>query len=235
MNAEDSVAIVSNYVEQWIRQMVLLDKAEKNIKDNFDRQLTEYKNSLLTYAYEQQIVNQLLDTTVTQDQMLAYYEDHRDDFLLHNAVVRAAYIALPDKHPATAELKKLFAKRDFAESDVSQVEEIASHHGLHGHFDAGMWMPFYNLQRVVPITTFNENLFLKQNSNIITQDEQQTYLVRIIEYKVSNDPAPFELVADDIHALLLNHRKLEILSHLQTDLLAEAEKSNNVKRYIHSR
>ena len=61
VGTEDSAAIVASYVEQWIRQTVLLAKAEKNIVDNFDRQLNEYKNSLLIYAYEQKIVNQLLD------------------------------------------------------------------------------------------------------------------------------------------------------------------------------
>ena len=32
VTAEDSAAIVASYVEQWIRQTVLLTKAEKNIK-----------------------------------------------------------------------------------------------------------------------------------------------------------------------------------------------------------
>ena len=41
-----------------------------------------------------------------------------------------------------------------------------------------------------------------------------------------------ELARDNIRSILLNNRKLDILNRLQSDLLNEAEKSDNVKRYI---
>ena len=77
VSGEDSAAIVDNYVDQWVRQTVMLSKAEKNVKDDFSRQMNEYRNSLLIYAYERQIVEQLLDTVVTDAQMEEYYESHR--------------------------------------------------------------------------------------------------------------------------------------------------------------
>ena len=70
LSAEDSMAVVKNYVEQWIRQAVILAKAEKNVEDDFARELQEYKNNLLVYAYERQIVDQLIDTAVTARQIL---------------------------------------------------------------------------------------------------------------------------------------------------------------------
>lgn len=232
VSPEDSVAIVKNYVEQWIRQTVLLDKAEKNIKEDFSHQLTDYKNSLLTYAYEQQIVNQLLDTNITAEQLSLYYEQHRDEFLLHNAVVRTTYVVVPLKHPALGKLKNMISKSQFSDENVVELEEVATQQGLTGYYDIETWMPFYNLQRAVPIATYNESLFLKQNASVSVSDERFTYLVRIMEYKVSNDPAPLDLVAEDIRALILNHRKLEILNTLQNDLLEEAMQSDNLKRYI---
>ena len=72
VSGEDSAAIVDNYVDQWVRQTVMLSKAEKNVKDDFSRQMNEYRNSLLIYAYERQIVEQLLDTVVTDAQMEEY-------------------------------------------------------------------------------------------------------------------------------------------------------------------
>ena len=54
----------------------------------------------------------------------------------------------------------------------------------------------------------------------------------IVEYKVSDEPSPMEMQVENIRAIILNHRKLDILARLQSDLLEEAEKSDNVKRYI---
>ena len=232
VSSEDSAAIISNYVEQWIRQTVILTKAEKNINDNFDRQLQDYKNSLLTYAYEQQIVNQLLDTNISNEQIAEYYEQHRGDFHLKNAIVKAVYVMAPTKSPVLPKLKKIISQSNFDESDIVELEETATRNGMTGHYDADSWMPFYTLQGAVPITTYNENLYLKQNRTIVLNDDNTTYLVRILDYKVGDEISPLELQAENIRSILLNHRKLDILNRLQSDLLAEAEKSDNVKRYL---
>lgn len=232
VSAEDSAAIVSNYVEQWIRKTVLLSKAEKNITDNFERQLHEYKNSLLIYAYEQNIVKQLLDTNVTDEQIAEYYEQNKSDFHLRNAIVKTVYVTAPAKSPTVPKLKKIIERHNFNEHDVVELEELASRNQLSGYYDAETWIPFYTLQSAVPITTYNENIYLKQNRTITFSDNDITYLVRILDYKVSADISPLELQKESIRSILLNQRKLEILNRLQTDLLKEAEKGNHLKRYI---
>lgn len=230
VSAEDSAAIIDNYVDQWIRQTVMLSKAEKNVSDDFSRQLGEYRNSLLIYAYEQQIVNQLLDTHVRGYQIIEYYNSHRDQFQLKNSIVKVAYVAAPKRSALDAKLRSIVTKHNFIDDDVMDLEEIASRHGFNGYYDVNSWIPFYTLQASVPITTYNENLFLKQNRSIVISDDTLTYYVRILDYKMSDEVSPLELQRDNIEAIILNHRKIEILSKLQADLLAEAEKSGQVKR-----
>ena len=232
VSAEDSAAIVASYVEQWIRQTVILTKAEKNINDNFDRQLNEYKNSLLTYAYEQHIVNQLLDTNISDEQIAEYYEQHLDDFQLKSAIVKAVYVTVPAKSAAETRLKKIISSRSFGDHEVVDLEETASRYGINGYFDADTWIPFYTLQSAIPITTYNENLYLKQNRTIVLSDNNLTYMARILDYKVGDETSPLELQTENIRSILLNLRKIDILNHLQSDLLEEAEKGNHVKRYI---
>lgn len=231
VSAEDSTTIVENYVDQWVRQTVLLSKAEKNVKDNFERQLGEYRNSLLTYAYEQQILNQLMDTVVTDQQIADYYEQHQDEFRLRNSIVKAVYAIAPKKMSADQKLRQLITKRIFIDEDIVSLEELASRYNLQGYYDGDAWLPFYNLQSVVPITTYNETLYLKQNRSIVLSDDSLTYYVRILDYKVSDDASPLELERDNIRAIILNHRKIDILGKLQSDLMQEAEKGGYVKRY----
>lgn len=231
VSAEDSAAIVANYVDQWIRQMVILAKAEKNINDNFERQMREYKNSLLTYAYEQQIVNQLLDTVVSEEQISEYYDLHSEEFRLTNTIVKAVYVMAPVKSAAIGKLKKIVSKTDFDETDIVELEATGRRYGLTGYYDGNTWMPFFSLQMAVPITTYNESLYLKQNRTIQLNDDSTAYLVRILDYKVNNEIAPLEMQSDNIRSIILNHRKLNILNRLQSDLLEEAEKNGDVKRY----
>ena len=188
----DSLLIVDNYIEQWIRQMVVLSKAEKNVKENFDRQLDDYRNSLLTYAYEQQIVQQLIDTVVTDEQVAEYYAQHQSDFHLRNSIVKAVYVVAPRQSTAVARLRTMVTKGNFGESDIVALEEYASSLGLTGYYDATVWIPFYTLQSAVPIQTHNEDLYLKQNRSVAISDDSLAYFVRILDYKVSDDISPLE-------------------------------------------
>ena len=227
---DDSVAIVANYVDQGRRQTVMLDKAEKNVKQDFSRQLDLYRKSLLTYTYEQQIVKQLLDTAVSDYQVEEYYSSHQDEFLLKNPIVKATYVMAPLKSPIDAKLKAIVARRNFQEADVVDLEELASRYHLQGYYDIDSWIPFYTLQTVVPITTYNESMYLKQNRSITLQDDSLRYYVRIVDYKISDEIAPLELQRENIKAIILNHRKTELLAKLQDDLMAEAERGGYITR-----
>ena len=232
MAPEDSALVVANYVDQWLRQAVLLTKAEKNVEADFSREMQQYHDNLLAYAYERQIVDQLLDTHITAAQIRQYYDEHRSDFRLKTSIVKAVYVSVPRKSAALAKLKSIISRPSFAERDIVELEETASRHGLTGYYDAATWMPFYALQRAVPITTYNERLFLRQNRTITLADDSLNYCVRILDYKVSDDESPLELQLDNIRSILLNHRKNEIIDRLHADLLAEAERGGHVKKNI---
>lgn len=227
---EDSVIIVNNYVDQWIRQAVILAKAERNVQNDFTRELQEYRNNLLAYAYERQIVDQLLDTTVSEDQVKDYYEQHREEFLLKSSIVKAVYVSAPIKAPAVPKLKKIVQRSTFSENDILELEETASRNGFSGYFDAETWMPFVTLQTAIPVTAYNEQLFLKQHRTITLSDDSLFYAARILDYKVSDEQSPLELQRDNIRAIIINRRTIEILGRLYNDLLKEAEDDGKVWR-----
>lgn len=229
---DDSLAVVRNYVDQWVLQAVILSKAEKNVKNDFSHELQEYKNNLLAYAYERQIVDQLLDTLVTDGQIQAYYSQHRSDFLLKSSIVKAVYVRAPLKAPAVAKLKKIVQRTTFNESDILELEETASRNGFAGFYDAESWIPFFTLQTAVPITAYNEQLFLKQHRSITLTDDSLFYAARILDYKVTDEVSPLEMQKDNIRAIILNHRTMEILARLHADLMKEAEEDGKVKKFV---
>ncbi|MDV7396202.1 hypothetical protein RZS08_32715, partial [Arthrospira platensis SPKY1] len=72
----DSAALAQAYITNWSRQQVLLERAERNLGEEqkeFDRQLRDYRNSLIIFAYEQALVDQKLDTTVTMAEVEEYF------------------------------------------------------------------------------------------------------------------------------------------------------------------
>ena len=65
-----------------------LSKSEKNV----DKELEDYRRSLLKYRYEQKYVNQRLDTAVTDAQIEKYYEAHIETFKLSLPIAKARFL-----------------------------------------------------------------------------------------------------------------------------------------------
>ena len=64
---EDSIRMVERYIHAWAKDRLLLDMAESRLSKadrDVTSQLEEYRRQLLVYRYEQQYVEQRLDTAV---------------------------------------------------------------------------------------------------------------------------------------------------------------------------
>ena len=74
-----------DFIEKWVRNQLLLNKAEINLTDeekNVEQQIENYRSSLLIYAYEQSYLRQNLDTVVTDKEIEDYYKENQSNFIL---------------------------------------------------------------------------------------------------------------------------------------------------------
>ena len=81
---QDSTAIVKSFIEQWATQKLLFEAAEKNIGknqlDEFNVLIEQYKVDLYTKAYLENLVIRQVDTLVTDDQIVDYYNKNKQYF-----------------------------------------------------------------------------------------------------------------------------------------------------------
>ena len=85
LTQEDSQKVASSYIDNWIKEELLIQKAIQNLSEdqlNFEQQLEDYKNSLIIYAYENALVRQKLDTIVDDKQVQQYYYSNTANFIL---------------------------------------------------------------------------------------------------------------------------------------------------------
>ena len=79
---QDSISLSKSYMDNWIRQHLILHKAELNLIDKsryigIEKQLQDYRNSLINYAYKKELIRQKLDTVVTDKEIEDYYVDFK--------------------------------------------------------------------------------------------------------------------------------------------------------------
>ena len=102
VSEEDSARIVSNYINRWATQRLLLDQAKINLSDSqveqYEKLVEDYKNDLFTEAYKNAIVNQQLDSTLSAAELQQYYEQFKENFRLNDPLYQLRYIHVDDLH-----------------------------------------------------------------------------------------------------------------------------------------
>lgn len=227
--AEDSVIIVTNYVNQWLQQQVVLEKARKNVKKNFDKELQNYKNSLLAYEYEQLVVAELLDTNVTDSEIESYYTTHQENFVLRFPLVRAFWVKMPKDNESVKKLRALMGKAKLSDDDLMAIQRLAATSSVAADYDMDGWRPLYKFLSEVPVEAGGDGLWLQGQRMVEASDDGCIYLAHIFEYRLAGAPSPMDYERESIKTIVLNKRKIDIIKHMQRDLLQKADAKGEIE------
>lgn len=230
--SKDSLELITKYIDNWIRESLVTQKAESNLGDeqkNVEKQLRDYRNSLITYTYEKELVKQKLDTIVSDTEIEEYYNNNQADFELKDNIIKVVYVKVDKKAPGIEKLKRMY------KSDVpSERELLASYcHQFASNFylDDSSWLLFDDLLKEIPIQTYNKELFLQNNRFVEVSDSLNHYFVNIKGFKIRNSLSPLGFEKENIKNIILNKRKLQLITKMIEDVYNDAANNNKIEIY----
>lgn len=227
----DSAAMAQRFIDNWMRSRVLLHKAEENLPEaqkDVERQLREYRESLITYAYEQALVRQKLDTNISNEEIGRYYQDNIKNFELRDDLVRVRWFKLREKdRREIAKVEDLW--RSDKPDDQHRLEVLIAERGSTINDTHDNWMPFTELQQLVPLRPENPTDWIPRQSKVMVADSVNTYFVDLTEHRLKDSTTPLELVRGEIRSILINQRKLRLIERMREDLFNEALARKDVR------
>lgn len=227
LSEADSLNFTTGFIESWATQMLLLDKAELNLPEdekNVEAQLEEYRTSLIIYKYQRQLIKQLLDTTITEQQISEYYNNNKDNFELQSNIARALLVTLSKDSKDVEKVKKWI--RSSKEEDREKLEEFCTQHAKSFHLNDHTWVPFDELLSKIPKTSYLNVNYFSTYKYANVQDSTAHYLINVKEIKFKNSVSPIEFEKKNIKNILLNQRKLTLIKKLEDDILEQAANKN---------
>jgi hypothetical protein len=232
VSSQDSISIVSNYINQWIRQQLMLHHAENNLlpaQKDFSRQLEDYRTSLTIFEYESSYIRQNLDTVVSVREIQEYYDLNRGNFELKQNIVKVNYVQLESDPRELSRLRRLWNSRD--DESRKALERHCIQNGLKFSLFDDSWVYFNDLLNELPIKTYNQENFLQYNRNIEARDSLYVYLIEFADFRVKESVAPLSMHETDIRKIIINKRKLDLLKHLQQDVFDKALSNNHFETF----
>lgn len=221
MSYEDSSAIVSRYVQSWVKQQLMITEAGKAINFNtpeFDRRLREYKESLMIHEFEKDYLNNNLDQKITTEEVQNYYEQFKDNFILKEIIVRANFIKIDKNSP-----QKSVIERAIRENKKEQLKELSMKFASNYYLEDDNWISLEELIAGTPLANEVNKVQLLKNSPIIKgEDESYMYYFIVLEYKLQDQVPPVEFVKEEIVKILLNKRVNSLKEQLHKDIFTRA-------------
>ncbi|MBO7567875.1 MAG: peptidyl-prolyl cis-trans isomerase [Bacteroidales bacterium] len=231
-SSNDSTLLVQQYITVWVKQQLMIKKAELNLKPeemDVQKQLDEYRNNLLIYKYKDAFVKENLDTVVTLEQMEEYYHSTPDNFILNTPAVRCIFVQILDTPEDVYNVQRLLnfhsekdslALLDFCHEKAAKFETFDNH-----------WTTLAQASNLMPTAVSEKDFALKAHGVIRINEGAYVYLLKIRDFMPAGDVMPYEMAEPSISMILLNKRKTEIINRLEKSIFDNAERNKNIEYY----
>ena len=230
-NGADSAAFVQNYVERWAIDVLFHKKAAENVVSTaeIDRMVENYRTSLIQNLYQDRLITQQLEPTISDSEVREFYENEHTLFELTEPYVKGFYVKLPSKATKTREVRNRCIRK--GQEDLEELEKLCSENGYEYQFFMEEWIPFVDLVHKMPLTQQQLMDRLIAKGTIEFKDGQFTYFVCADSLLKRNDSKPIEMVSDEIRELLLNSKKADFIKQVKRSLYDEALQSGQIILY----
>ena len=232
ISSEDSVRLAHQYIQTWAKTNIFLDVAEKELskeQKDVSKELEDYRISLLRFRYEQEFVNQRLDTAVTAKEIEAYYENHQDMFKLKRPIMKVRFVRIAEDSPNVKTILKKMSSED--DADLVEVDSLAYKSALKYTTNGNTWMDAALLAQEFD-TDYETMLSCMKKQYINIPDGMGNinvaYVLQLID---KGKVGPVEFYKEQIKDIILSARKQKIISDLEKDLMEKADSQESFVIY----
>lgn len=223
VHGQDSVQAAQQYINGWLKERALLTAAERFLPDsekNFSSQLDDYRNSLIIYSYERELIKQKLDTAISDSAISSYFADNKKDFQLHDFLLKCIYVKINQEAPKRENLEKWLNKGD--DESLNKLEEYAYKYAENYSLNTDDWIFMEDLQKELPVQPQHQEDILKKGVVQQFEDGNYVYYLKVLDFKLKDSTAPLSVVREEVRNILLNKRKVDLLSKLRQEIFDDA-------------
>ena len=229
---EDSSFFVERYMNNWIRKQLMIYHAEINLSSdiqNYEKQIKEYRASLLIYAYQQELINQKFDTSISLKQVTDYYNQYKDEFKLSKNIFKGRFIVVDRSAPKLINLNKWYKSNK--ESSLEDLNDYCQQFAKEYYLEDDKWQYFSIFNQKLPEYIIEESYFLENTKGVMFEDDNLRYYVFIKDYLINGSISPLEMEKEKIKNVLLNKNKIEYLKQLEDELYQNGLALKKIKIY----
>lgn len=218
ISASDSLDYINSYIKNWVEDALLYEKARKNIEntDEINNLVEQYRRSLIVYQYQQQLLNNKVKTTISDEEVMAYYEEHFAQLILEESLVKGLFLKLPEDAPKISQVREWYCKP--TPKNLKLLEQYSIQNAVDYDYFVDKWVVFEDIKDRIPYEIKNNDSFIQNNNKLEVKDSSFIYFLYIDDYLLKGQKSPLEYAQGSIRETLLNQRKMDFMKEFMKKL-----------------
>lgn len=223
ISQKDSTALANSYIDQWVRDQLLMQEASKFFSTDFEieKLVDDYREKLIKFNFEEKIIAERFDTLVTDNELSGFYEKNKEQFVLNQPLFRCYYAKVPD----TAKKIDNFY-RSWRKNDTEVMDEYLSKNSIERALDEKRWYTWPQIEN------WSDQFSLSSAKSAVDQhisDGDFEYFLKVLEYRAEKEISPLPFIKDQLVQMILHKRKQNIIEGYKTELYDKAIQADQIK------
>lgn len=231
LSAEDSTAAAKSYIDIWVNDQLMYNKALQNIinKKDIDELVESYKKSLITSSYQEQLLKEHFSKSVSENELKAYYEQNKDKFKLEDNIIKGLYLKIPANSKQLANFQKWYKQGN--DAAIENIEKNTLQNAVAYEYFYDKWVGLVDVLENMPPAVTDKKILLQRNKNLELRDSSFVYLLNIKEYELVGSEAPYDYIKGQLSEMYMEQKKADYLQQVKKDLYDKAVSDEEIKFY----
>lgn len=226
----DSVQLAQILIEDWVKQQIILHEAQQALplkSQNFEKEIAEYKNTLLVNAYFNLLTSDSSQFTVSDDELEQFIKKYESRYTVNREIIKINYVKTARDSKLIKELKELLFDDDRRIEEKQRIEELCAD-SIEYFLEDNTWLYLDDIQNEFPIEIKNKESILSQNKYIETEDDDYHYLIVFLDYKSRRTVNETEEEIAAARMMLTQQKKQNFVNQKIEELMQKSMQSGQI-------
>lgn len=227
LSEDDSLLFVNQYIEKWAKDRVLMHTVNDFLNEEeivrIQTQVESYRENLMESAIEEKFMQDISDE-VSEEELKDYYEKFPETFILKDDIITLKLLEVPED--SANRYKRMLRNQEY--EDLQARLEFNQYRF---DFTKDNWVELDKLLAtdVLPERIKNQNIMVR-NQIFSATDNNRAFIIQIDGIGKKGEPAPYSYIKPTIKSVVLNKRKLNLLSEKKHELYEKALENHEIKK-----
>lgn len=232
LSRADSADFAQHVIDDWIMEQVILAEAEKTltVKEKvFDKELEEYRKTLLKNRYFEKITADAEKFKVSDEEVRAAIRQTKVNLVSDKEIVKINYVKLPRHAAVRDELKEILFDDARRITEKERIAELCAD-SIEYFITDDQWLFWEDIQLETGITLDKNSQrldFPLTFEKVVNEDE---YLIVILDFRAETTGDESKDYFESVRTMLIQQKKNQFIQKRMKELYQEAEKKGKINQ-----